>query len=209
MDCTGHGVPGAFMTLIATSALEQITSASMASLGRWVLSPAIDDLMQQLHENVCAQLNQVGNGSLSNDGLDATIVALPHDGGPLQFCGAQMDLFTISAQGEAMRYRGNRTSLGYENTGEPLTLTVHEIDQDDGMSFVITTDGITTQIGEEKRRSYGFKQIMEALESLSENSPKQINRAIMRDFRTWQGAEERRDDVTLISFRPTPMKDDG
>ena len=209
MDCTGHGVPGAFMTLIATSALEQITSASMASLGRWVLSPAIDDLMQQLHENVCAQLNQVGNGSLSNDGLDATIVALPHDGGPLQFCGAQMDLFTISAQGEATRYRGNRTSLGYENTGEPLTLTVHEIDQDDGMSFVITTDGITTQIGEEKRRSYGFKRIMEALESLSENSPKQINRAIMRDFRTWQGAEERRDDVTLISFRPNPMKDDG
>ena len=209
MDCTGHGVPGAFMTLIATSALEQITSASMASLGRWVLSPAIDDLMQQLHENVCAQLNQVGNGGLSNDGLDATIVALPHDGGPLQFCGAQMDLFTISAQGEAKRYRGNRTSLGYANNGELLDLTVHNIDQDEGMSFVITTDGITTQIGEEKRRSYGFRRMMEVLEGLTDNSPKQINRAIMRDFRTWQGAEERRDDITLVSFRPKPLKNDG
>ena len=209
MDCTGHGVPGAFMTLIATSALEQITSASMASLGRWVLSPAIDDLMQQLHENVCAQLNQVGDGGLSNDGLDATIVALPHDGGALQFCGAQMDLFTISAQGEAKRYRGNRTSLGYANDGEPLDLTIHEIDQDDGMSFVITTDGITTQIGEEKRRSYGFRRLMEVLEGLTDNSPKQINRAIMRDFRTWQGTEERRDDVTLVSFRPNPLKNYG
>ena len=209
MDCTGHGVPGAFMTLIATSALEQITSASMASLGRWVLSPAIDDLMQQLHENVCAQLNQVGNGSLSNDGLDATIIALPHDGGPLQFCGAQMDLFTISAQGEAKRYRGNRTSLGYAYDGEPLDLTVHDIDRDEGMSFVITTDGITTQIGEEKRRSYGFRRMMEVLGGLTDNSPKQINRAIMRDFRTWQGAEERRDDVTLVSFQPHPISTDG
>ena len=209
MDCTGHGVPGAFMTLIATSALEQITSASMASLGRWVLSPTIDDLMQQLHENVCAQLNQVGDGGLSNDGLDATIVALPHDGGALQFCGAQMDLFTISAQGEAKRYRGNRTSLGYAYNGEPLDLTIHEIDQDDGMSFVITTDGITTQIGEEKRRSYGFRRLMEVLEGLTDNSPKQINRAIMRDFRTWQGTEERRDDVTLVSFRPNALKIEG
>ena len=52
--------------------------------------PTIDDLMQQLHENVCAQLNQVDDGGLSNDGLDATIIALPHDGGALQFCGAQM-----------------------------------------------------------------------------------------------------------------------
>ena len=202
MDCTGHGVPGAFMTLIATSALEQITAATMASLGRWVLSPAIDDLMQQLHENVCTQLNQVGSGSLSNDGLDAMIIALPHDGGPIQFCGAQMDVFTLSAAGKATRYRGNRTSLGYAYNGELLNLTVHDIPQEEGMTYVITTDGITTQIGEEKRRSYGFRRVLDILESLPDNSPKQVNRAILRDFRTWQGTEERRDDVTLVSFRP-------
>lgn len=206
MDCTGHGVPGAFMTLIATSALEKITAATMASLGRWVLSPTIDDLMQQLHIEVCAQLNQVGNGSLSNDGLDATIVALPHDGSPIQFCGAQMDMFTISSDGKATRYRGNRTSLGYADNGEPLALTVHEIERENKMSYVITTDGITTQIGEENRRSYGFRRMINILESLEDNSPKQINRAILRDFRSWQGSEERRDDVTLFSFQPADIE---
>lgn len=204
MDCTGHGVPGAFMTLIATSTLEQITAATVASLGRWVLTPEIDDLMQQLHEGICDQLNQVGEGSLSNDGLDAVMIARPHDGGPIEFCGAAMDLYTLSPDGQATRYRGNKTSIGYLNTGKELDLSVEYLAQDQGMTFVITTDGITTQIGEENRRSYGFRRFMQALENASDNSPKQVNRSVMRDFRSWQGKEERRDDVTLISFQPSP-----
>lgn len=201
MDCTGHGVPGAFMTLIATSTLEQISAAVMASLGRWVITPDLNDLMQQLHEGICAQLNQVGDGSESNDGLDAIMIAIPHDGSPIEYCGAQMDVYTISQDRQVMRHRGSKTSLGYRNDGEPLDLMVHQLPNDEGMVYVITTDGITTQIGEETHRSYGYSRLINCLENLEDNTPKTINRAIMRDFRSWQGKEERRDDVTLISFK--------
>ncbi|MCE2517974.1 MAG: SpoIIE family protein phosphatase [Alphaproteobacteria bacterium] len=202
MDCTGHGVPGAFMTLIATSTLEQISAAVMASLGRWVITPDLSDLMQQLHDGICAQLHQVGGGSESNDGLDATMIAIPHDGSPIEYCGAQMDIFTVTTDQTVTRYRGGKTSLGYLNDGVPLNLPVHQLPLEDGLSFVITTDGITTQIGEDKRVSYGYKRLATCIEDAEDNSPKMINRAIMRNFRNWQGSEERRDDVTLISFRP-------
>ena len=206
IDCTGHGVPGAFMTLIATSTLDQIAAAMIANLSQSSKTTTLDDLMQQLHEGICRQLNQVGGGSLSNDGLDAAIIAISHDGQSVEFCGAQMDLFTLSQKGIATRYRGNRTSLGYVNTGVNLPLTVDHLKPEDNMTYIMVTDGITTQIGEEKRRSYGFRRFLETLEATNDNSPKTVNRAIMRDFRAWQGTEDRRDDITLISIQPKSNK---
>ena len=81
MDCTGHGVPGAFMTLVATSVLEQITAASTASLGRWETTPEVTDLMQQLNDGVSMQLNQIAGGGMSNDGLDAVMLSIPKHAG--------------------------------------------------------------------------------------------------------------------------------
>ena len=202
MDCTGHGVPGAFMTMVATSVMDQITAAITASLGRWQMTPDVSDLMQQLHDGVSQQLNQIDGGGISNDGLDAVMLSIPKQEDVIHFCGASMDLYTVAPDGKAQRLRGSKTSLGYSNTGKPLPLEQVSIPMDGETTFVITTDGITTQVGEDTQRSFGYRRFLEALESASDNSPKMLNRAIMRSFRTWQGAEERRDDVTLVSFKP-------
>lgn len=202
MDCTGHGVPGAFMTLIATSTLEQITAATVASLGRWAYTPDPAEILQSLHEGVCEQLHQVGSGSLSNDGLDAIIISIPHDQTALEICGAHIDLFTVSPEMDVTRYRGSKTSLGYQNDGEALPLTTYEIPLDQKLSFVVTTDGIPTQVGQDVRRSYGNKRMISKMEEAADNSPKSLVRSLMRDFRTWQGSGERRDDITLFAFKP-------
>ena len=202
MDCTGHGVPGAFMTLIATSTLEQISAATIASLGRWAYTPDTAEILQNLHEGVCEQLHQVGGGSLSNDGLDAIIISIPHDQSMLEICGAHIDMFTVAPDGEVIRYRGNKTSLGYLNDGEMLNLDVHEIPLDQELTFVVTTDGIPTQVGQDVRRSYGNNRLIQKLKEAEDNSPKALMRSLMRDFRTWQGKEERRDDITLLAFKP-------
>ena len=206
MDCTGHGVPGAFMTLIATSTLEQITAATVASLGRWSYTPDPAEILQSLHEGVCEQLHQVGSGSLSNDGLDAMIISIPHDKTAMEICGAHIDLFTVSPEMEVTRYRGSKTSLGYQNNGEPLPLETHEIPLDQGLSFVVTTDGIPTQVGHEMRRSYGNKRMGAKMNEAADNSPKAVTRSLMRDFRSWQGSEERRDDITLFAFKPYELE---
>lgn len=205
MDCTGHGVPGAFMTMVATSVLEQITAASTAGPGQPETVPDVSDLMQQLHDGVSLQLNQVNGGGLSNDGLDALIISIPKKSGDVCFCGASMDLYTVSDSGETRRWRGNKASLGYIYTGEPLKIDHITIPFDGKTSFVVTTDGITTQIGENNPRGLGYRRLQEALENTGQNSPKMLNRAIMRTFREWQGNEERRDDITLLSFKPQVM----
>ena len=202
MDCTGHGVPGAFMTLVATSVLEQITAASTASLGRWEMTPEVTDLMQQLNDGVSMQLNQIAGGGISNDGLDAVMLSIPKHAGDAHFCGASMDLYTVAADGTSKRWRGNKTSLGYTYTGAPLKLDQVSVPIDNETSFVITTDGITTQIGEQITHGFGYRRFQDTLASASDNSPKMLNRAIMRAFREWQGSEERRDDITLLSFKP-------
>ena len=202
MDCTGHGVPGAFMTLVATSVLEQITAASTASLGRWEMTPEVTDLMQQLNDGVSMQLNQIAGGGMSNDGLDAVMLSIPKHAGDAHFCGASMDLYTVAADGSSKRWRGNKTSLGYTYTSTPLKLDLVSIPIDNETSFVITTDGITTQIGEQITHGFGYRRFQDTLASASDNSPKMLNRAIMRAFREWQGSQERRDDITLLSFKP-------
>lgn len=209
MDCTGHGVPGAFMTLIATSTLEHIVSAIKADKGRRALAPDLNHLMQELHNGICKQLNQVGGGSESNDGLDAIILAIPHDGSAIQYCGAQMDIFTVTEDKNVTRHYSTKKSLGYFNDGVPLNLDVHHLPNDPGTSFVITTDGITTQIGEEKHHCFGYKRLTASLRQAKNNSPKTLNRAIMRAYAAWQGKEVQRDDVTLISFKPSIRKTPG
>jgi serine phosphatase RsbU (regulator of sigma subunit) len=206
MDCTGHGVPGAFMTLIATSTLEHIVSVVKADLGRRNIGPDLNLLMQNLHDGICDQLNQVGGGSESNDGLDAIILAIPHDGSAIEYCGAQMDIFTVTEDKTITRHQGTKKSLGYFNDGVPLNLEVHKLPNDPGTSFVITTDGITTQVGEEKHYCFGYKRLMANLKQAKDNSPKTLNRAIMRAFGAWQGAEVQRDDVTVVSFKPSHKK---
>lgn len=202
MDCTGHGVPGAFMTMIATSVLDQITAATIASLASGDSAPSVSAIMQQLHDGVCHQLDQVGGATLSNDGLDAVILSIPRTGGELHFCGAAMDLFLRRDDGGVERIRGSKVSLGYQLKANSLDLAEHHLALDGATSFVVTTDGITTQIGETMKRSFGYRRFLETLAEAKDNSPKMINRALMRSFREWQGSEERRDDVTLISLKP-------
>ena len=83
-----------------------------------------------------------------------------------------------------------------------LKLDLVSVPIDNETSFVITTDGITTQIGEQNTHGFGYRRFQETLASASDNSPKMLNRAIMRAFREWQGSQERRDDITLLSFKP-------
>ena len=145
MDCTGHGVPRAFMPWWR----HRCSNRSRRKLrSRWEMTPEVADLMQQLHDGVSLQLNQINGGGLSNDGLDAVFLSIPKQGGDVQFCGASMDIYTVNDQGETTRWRGSKTSLGYTYTGAPLKLEQVSVPLDGNTTFVITTDGITTQVGE-------------------------------------------------------------
>jgi serine phosphatase RsbU (regulator of sigma subunit) len=192
-DCTGHGVPGAFMTLIVTSVLEAVAVAAPAP-------PPAARVLQLVHDGVCRQL-RIDADTPGHDGLDCAVIRLNRGDGSLEFAGASIDLFEIAADGAVTRHRGARTTLGYRlhDAALPLTsVTLHTGEH----AYVMTTDGLLTQIGEGTRRVMGTRRFEEGLATVGGNDPALLVRMAGRILKNWQGREERRDDVAVIAFRP-------
>jgi len=193
-DCTGHGVPGAFMTLIVTSVLEAIAvSAPAPPPAAWVL--------QLVHDGVCRQLG-ITVDNPGHDGLDCSVVRLDRGKETLEFAGASIDLFEIAPDGMVTRHRGARTTLGYRVHDAPLPLTSVKCRTGEN-TYLMTTDGVLTQIGEVTRRVMGTKRFEEGLVTAGDNDPAQLIRMVGRVLKNWQGREERRDDVAVIAFQPS------
>ena len=192
-DCTGHGVPGAFMTLIVTSVLDQIAVSVPAP-------PPAARMLQLVHDGVCRQLGITAEAP-GHDGLDCAVVRLSRSEDALEFAGASIDLFAVSSAGEVTRYRGTRATLGYRIQDKPLELSGHTMQIGDN-GFLMSTDGLITQVGEATRRVLGTRRFEEALVGAGTNDPAKLVRAAGRVLKGWQGREDRRDDVSVIAFRP-------
>ena len=192
-DCTGHGVPGAFMTLITTSVLEKISAASPFALGA-------PQMLEQIHQGVCEQLG-ITLGAAGKDGLDCAVIKMDLSEGALEFAGASLDLFVIDKEGDIRRLRSARHSLGYQIGEEAREFEAHHVPLS-GNSFVLLTDGLATQVGEASKRVLGTRRIIEALEAAGSQKPAKLVRALGMALKRWQGTEERRDDVTILAFKP-------
>ena len=190
-DCTGHGVPGAFMTLITVSVLETIIAASPVPL------PAAQ-MLEQIHRGVIRKLGITPDKD-GKDGLDCGVVKFNPSEGMVEFAGASIDLFHITSQMQVTRIRGDRTSLGYRAYDEAREFTTHQMPID-GSAFVLMTDGMPTQIGADTKRVLGTRRIMEAMEAAGKHKPASLVRSLGRLLKQWQGGEERRDDVSVIAF---------
>ena len=190
-DCTGHGVPGAFMTLITASVLETIIAASPVPL------PAAQ-MLEQIHRGVIRKLGITADKD-GKDGLDCAVVKFNPSEGMVEFAGASIDLFHVTSHMKVTRIRGDRASLGYRAYQEARDFTTHQL-AIDGSCFVLMTDGLPTQIGAETKRVLGTRRIIEAMETANNHKPATMVRSLGLLLKQWQGTEERRDDVSLIAF---------
>ena len=194
-DCTGHGVPGAFMTLIVTSVLDQIAVSTSRA-------PSGPELMYQLHDGVCTALGLAPPMSAGKDGLDCAVLKFSQNHDRLEFSAASMDLYLVPEDGTAKRLRGDKVSLGYSLNVTLPDFNTYDIDVGSN-SFVIATDGLTTQVGSAERRVFGNRRFAEALDHVQGNDPNKLARTLAKALKDWQGTEERRDDVTVLAFKPS------
>ena len=192
-DCTGHGVPGAFMTLITTSVIEQIASSVP-------IAPSAPQMLQRIHDGVCKAL-ALKPGDKGHDGLDCAVIRMNRSEDSLSFAGASIDLFEVPDGGAVIRHRGSRKTLGYEIKDAPLDIPETRLTMGSA-SFVLSTDGLMTQVGQETKRVMGTRRFVEILETAESNAPGKLARGIARGLKNWQGNETRRDDVTIICFKP-------
>lgn len=194
-DCTGHGVPGAMLSLLVSNSLERIYSADPD------IHPA--DALMSLDYLVRTGLNQDAEDSESDDGCDAAIVRIDRDARRMEFAGAKVGLFHLGADGSVRRYVGSRASLGYRQPPDEEDFPVGQmISYLPGDVFVIVTDGFTDQPGGDKATpvAFGYRRIEQLLSGMQGQSAESISQRLRAAFDQWQGSRQRRDDVTAVVF---------
>jgi len=196
-DCTGHGVPGAFMTLISSSTLAQ----ALQQLGP--RDPAA--LLAEVSRGVKTMLGQMkGQGAASSDdGMDAAFMWFDRAGRNLRFAGARLALQMMTPDDEAVRtVDGDRMGVGYVDTPFDHVWTNQQVHVPPATLLFVTTDGLIDQIGGHKDIAYGKRRIREQLLAQRAAGAGQVATALLDDFSAWRGAQPRRDDLTFFCFRP-------
>jgi len=191
-DCTGHGVPGAFMTMIATGALDH----ALIEIPNGFPS-AVLQRMNQLIQGVLGQDKNVGE---SDDGLELGICHIDRVSGELMFAGARFFLWQV-LDSEITEFKGDKKGIGYRFVDSATPFTTQTIDLKPGMSFYMASDGVIDQIGGPKRRAFGKKRLRQLILDNRDHPMAEQAKRIYRGYSDYQGDEERRDDVTLIGFK--------
>jgi serine phosphatase RsbU (regulator of sigma subunit) len=198
VDCTGHGVPGAFMSMIGNSFLNEIVNE------RALTRPGL--ILDKLRNLVIRALKQSDAENGANDGMDISLLCLSEtksaDGSikiKADWSGANNPLW-LMRNGNCIEYKADKRPISFSR-GQEIPFTNHGIELEAGDTLYIFTDGFADQFGGEKGKKFKYKQLQQVLISI-QHEPMQKQEQILADtFRKWKGSLEQVDDVLVIGVR--------
>jgi serine phosphatase RsbU (regulator of sigma subunit) len=192
VDCTGHGVPGALMSIVGFNIIAQ--SVNEHSVGN------ASEIIDELNMNVSKMLRQGDEGKNSKDGMDVALCIFDHANRKLQYAGAYNPLYIIRGD-EIIEIKADKFPIGYYIEDPTRKYTNHVIDIQDGDIFYIFSDGYCDQFGGPNGKKYMYKQFREVLLSLK-NTPIEDQRIVLdNNIEKWRGDIEQLDDILVIGFR--------
>ncbi len=192
VDCTGHGVPGAFMSMIGSSHLNEIV------LEKQVTEPA--KILSLLNEKIIESLRQ--DETENNDGMDVCFISIDLKSNKITFSGAKRPLFIFKNKtSEFDEIKGDRISIGgAKKKKDDEKFNNHIINAEKGDILFLSSDGLTDQNNLERKR-FGSNRLKEViLNNISESMDKQ-KEIIEKELNDFQQDEEQRDDITLIGIK--------
>ncbi|MFC2080594.1 YfiR/HmsC family protein [Bacteroidota bacterium] len=189
-DCTGHGVPGAFMSMLGVSFLNEIV------LNKGITQP--DQILNSLRDDVISSLKQMEETSDVKDGMDMCVCLLDLEKKSLQFAGANNPIWMIS-KGELTEIKADKMPVAVHETMEPYTN--HWIDLKKGDTFYIFSDGFVDQFGGPNQKKFLSKNFKRVLSELQHKSMLEQGAELDKIFEEWRKDVEQIDDVTVIGVR--------
>ncbi|MGF1534495.1 MAG: response regulator [Bernardetiaceae bacterium] len=190
VDCTGHGVPGAFMSLIGNDLLNLIVKAKN------ITEP--EHILEELHRGVRHVLNQE-NGK-SRDGMDLSFCSIDLTNKQMHFAGARNPL-VIVREGNMEIIKGDKKSVGGTRSDDTLTFTRHTISLEKPAMYYIFSDGYQDQFGGENGQKYltkNFRKLLLAIHHLPIPEQEQI---LTQELSDWRGSYPQVDDILVIGMR--------
>ncbi len=188
-DCTGHGVPGAFMSFIGASGLRRTV------IDKEKERP--DEVLNSLNQFVSTTLQQKQPDDIIKDGMDITICRIHKNG--FQFAGAQNPIYKVS-NGELDEINGDKQPIGHMDV-ESKPFTVHDFERKSGDMVYMFSDGYADQFGGPRDKKFMYKQFKELLVEISNLNAGEQEEKLKHAFLQWRGTTEQVDDVLVIGLR--------
>jgi serine phosphatase RsbU (regulator of sigma subunit) len=189
-DCTGHGVPGAFMSILGISFLNEIVSKNI---------PRANTILNRLRENVMKALHQTGDTSEHKDGMDIALCVIDLDKMNMEYAGAFNPLYMIR-NGVLVETRGDKMPIGINAVVE-RSFTNHNIQLEMGDLIYIFSDGYPDQFGGPEEKKFRYKTMKQLLVKLYNKPLEAQKRELERNFIKWKGDLEQVDDVLIIGIK--------
>ncbi len=195
VDCTGHGVPGAFMSMIGNRLLNEIVLESK------IVTPK--DILTELHKKVVIALKQ--NESDNNDGMDLCLIRIEtNDNGKyiVKYSGAKRPLYYYQSKTKKLEIlRADRKSIGgIKKKRLSIDFTNQEIILEKEDRLWLSTDGIVDQNANNRKR-FGTSRFLKIIEETSEMSLITQKNTIEKELDIYQNGEEQRDDITVLGIK--------
>jgi len=198
IDCTGHGVPGAFVTMLVKAIERQIIGNIIASNEE--VSPS--KILTYFNQTMKKILKQETVDSISNAGFDGGIFYYNKKENYIKYAGAETPLFYVQ-DNKLNIIKGNRHSVGYKKCDPNYAYDEHRIDIDKETTFYISTDGYFDQNGGEKGFPYSKKRFKNFLENNMKTSLADQEELLLYNMQQYMGDEEKNDDITVIGLKLT------
>lgn len=190
-DCTGHGVPGAFMSLMGISYLSEIINEKNIF--------DTNEILNLLREKVIANLNKSSGTKDKRDGMDMVILRIDLNNLTLQFSGANNSIYTLQ-NSRFNELKGDKMPVGlYTEELKPFSVTEIQLMEND--KLFAFTDGLPDQFGGPKGKKFMYKQLENIICENADLKMHNLYEVISSRFETWKGLNEQVDDVTVFGIK--------
>ncbi len=190
-DCTGHGVPGAFMSFIGNSLLERII------IERGILEPT--KILQELHKGVLSALLKEANHQTSADGMDIAILIFDPKMTKCYFSGAKRNLYYMQ-NNELKEIKGGHYSVGFD-LHEAVFMPMQILDLENVDWLYVFTDGFADQFGERSNKKYMLSRLKAVLANISRFDGEKQKALLDFEFKNWMGKGSQTDDVLVTGIQ--------
>ncbi|PAJ75536.1 hypothetical protein CJF42_04240 [Pseudoalteromonas sp. NBT06-2] len=197
IDCTGHGVPGAFVTMLVKAIERQIITSIILESSQYNISNIFSVFNKELKKILKQEKDST---VLSNVGFDGAILYYNKSEKIIKYAGGNTPLFYVK-EGELNIIKGDKQSIGYKGSDSSYQFNEYTIKAEKGMIFYITTDGYLDQNGGGKLFPLGKKRFKNTIINNYYKPLKQQKEIFINEFNAYKGSEEQTDDITLLALK--------
>jgi serine phosphatase RsbU (regulator of sigma subunit)/predicted negative regulator of RcsB-dependent stress response len=195
VDCTGHGVPGAFMSLIANSKLNKVVNEKK------IYNPS--DVLNEVHKEIVQSLNQDGGTHQAQDGMDMSLCLIDKENRKIRFAGAQNAIYLV--QGDSLEeIKADALSIGgtaFATKMNGHNFSTREISYEPGTFMFMCTDGLLDQFGGEEGKKFNKARFRKLLLEVSNKGFVHAKSYIDENFHDWRRSHPQLDDILIIGTR--------